>query len=443
MRRLIPSFLMFVVAAPLLAGEPLTLREAMTQARKGAREVAAAEARAAGARQRLTQARGFRLPTLKLEEDWIRTDSPADAFALQLNQKRFSFNSFVMSDPNNPEALSTAISRVEASFPLYTGGELSGRIRQAELTASSADDTVAWQANQAAYQAAEAYVMLSQAEEYVRLLEHARDTVKAHVDLARAYDRQGMLVHSDFLRAEVELARVEDMLTEAQGRVRVATANLTFRLGGDQGSTWELAPLPQPVPLTEGLEHWLSTADERRDLQSARQMLRAGELEESVKRAAFLPKVGVVGRADWVDDTLFGSHGNSYSVMAQASINLLAGGSDKAAMAAARWDARAAKEDVARFAEGVRLEVRQAYEEAVTARARQATAAKALVAAQEVERITRERFAKGVVKMIDLLDASTARREAETRELVTRADANEALIRLAVVSGRAPESVLP
>jgi hypothetical protein len=45
--------------------------------------------------------------------------------------------------------------------------------------------------------------------------------------------------------------------------------------------------------------------------------------------------------------------------------------------------------------------------------------------------------------MIDLLDASTARREAETRELIARAEANAALIKLAVVSGRAPESVLP
>ncbi|OYW04655.1 MAG: hypothetical protein B7Z61_08860 [Acidobacteria bacterium 37-71-11] len=60
-----------------------------------------------------------------------------------------------------------------------------------------------------------------------------------------------------------------------------------------------------------------------------------------------------------------------------------------------------------------------------------------------MERITDERFKTGVVKMIDLLDATTARREAETRELVARADATAASLRLAVLAGRSPESALP
>jgi outer membrane protein TolC len=149
-----------------------------------------------------------------------------------------------------------------------------------------------------------------------------------------------------------------------------------------------------------------------------------------------------VARGDLVDDVLFGAHGESVTIMARASINLLAGGSDKAAAAAARWEARAGQEDVARFAEGVRLETRQAYEAAVTARARHATATKALEAAREAERITSERFRTGVVKMIDVLDAATARREAETRELVARVDAHTAALRLAVASGRAPEAAL-
>ncbi len=85
-------------------------------------------------------------------------------------------------------------------------------------------------------------------------------------------------------------------------------------------------------------------------------------------------------------------------------------------MAAARFQAEAGRHDVARFEEGVRLQVRKAYEDAVTARSRYATAAKALDAAREVERITQQRFKSGVVKMLDLVDATTARREAETRE---------------------------
>ena len=44
--------------------------------------------------------------------------------------------------------------------------------------------------------------------------------------------------------------------------------------------------------------------------------------------------------------------------------------------------------------------------------------------------------------MIDLLDASTARRESEARELVARSQAQQTAFLLALQSGRRPESVV-
>ena len=442
-RRLAPLLVLLAAARLAPAAEHLTLRSALAEARTHAREALAAGDRAQAASERLAQAKGFRLPAISVHEIWTRTDSPAEVFALKLNQGQFSFADFVASDPNRPSPLNAAISRVELLLPVYTGGELSGRISQADLASKAGRDGATWAGEQAALAAAEAYVQLEQAREYVSLLERARATMQAHVELARAYAEQGMIVRSEVLRAEVELARLDDLLEEAQGRSRVAAGNLAFRLGADQGSTWELEKLSLPPPVGDGLEEWLASAASRKDLVAARGLLRAGEIEEKVRRAVFLPRVGVVGRADWVGDALFGTSGSSTSVMAVASLSLFAGGSDRAALAAARWEAKAGSEDVARFEEGVRLEVRQAFEEAVTARQRQATAVKALEAAREAERITEERFKTGVVKMLDLLDAATARREAETRELLARADSTAAALRLAVWSGRPPESVLP
>ena len=425
------------------ADEPLTLGEAMARARDGAREVAAAKARQGAAEARARQASAYRLPSLALSETYIRTSSPVDSFGLKLNREEFSFPDFVGSDPNDPGWSGTAVTRLEAQAPLFTGGELSGKIAQARSAADAAGSQASWAADNAALAAGEAWVMLAQAEEYVSLLTKARDTVKAHVELAKSYVEQGMLVRSELLRAEVELARVEDLLEDAKGKVRVANANLAFRIGVAQDSAWALAPLPGPKPLDGDVAAWVSSAASRKDLSAARSLLRAGELEEKVKKAAWLPKVGVSARWDLHDKNLFGASGSAGTVMAFAAVNLFQGGADKAALVAAREDARAGREDVARFADGVALEVRQAYEEAATARARHATAVKALESARESERITDERFRSGVVKTIDLLDAATARREAETRELVARADAHATALRLAVKAGKAPETAVP
>lgn len=441
MRHLLTTTIVMGLAATA-AAEPLTLAEAMRRAREQGREVAAADRRQEAAAERARQARGFRLPQVVLSESWISTDSPAEAFALVLNQERFSFADFMVNDPNQPERLDTAITRLEIALPLYTGGELSGRIAQASAMSDAARAEREWAGSNAALEAAEAYVMLAQAREYRALLGRARETVAAHVELARAYAGQGMLVNSEVLRAEVELSRLDDLVAEAEGNGHVAEANLAFRMGAGQGSPYELGALPLPAPLGEGLDGWLSSAAARGDLRAAKAKLAAGELEEKVARAALLPRVGVLARGDLVDDTLFGTHGSSTAIMANASITLWHGGAQRAAIRAARHEAAAGREDVARFEQGVELAVRQAYEAADVARRRHVTAAKAVGAAREAERITEERFRSGVVKMLDLLDATTALREAETRELVARADATAALLRLAVAAGRAPESVL-
>jgi outer membrane protein TolC len=437
------AILGLLASGAVRADEPLTLGEAMARARDGAREVTAAKARQEAASARARQASAFRLPSLTLSETYVRTSSPVDSFGLKMNREEFSFQDFVGSDPNDPGWSGTAITRLEAQAPLFTGGELSGKIAQARSAADAAGSQASWAADNAALAAGEAWVMLAQAEEFVGLLTKARDTVKAHVELARSYVEQGMLVRSELLRAEVELARVEDLLEDAKGKARVANANLAFRIGVDQGSTWALAPLPGPKPLDGDAASWVASADSRKDLSAARSLLRAGELEEKVKKAAWFPKVGVMARWDLHDKNLFGASGSAGTIMAFAAVNLFQGGADKAALAAARADARAGREDVARFADGVALEVRQAYEEAATARARHATAVKALESARESERITDERFRSGVVKTIDLLDAATARREAETRELVARADAHATALRLAVKAGKAPETAIP
>jgi len=426
----------------LFAGDSLTLAVALDRGRSQARETTAAQARQRAADARVKQAAGFRLPQVQLSEQWIRTDSPADAFGLLLNQERFSFPAFVAGNPNDPDPISTAITRLEVEIPIWTGGELSTRLAQARLAAEAAGESATRTGDEAAVAAAEAWIRLAQAREAAALLEKSRATVAAHVDLARAYAGQGMLVRSDLLRAEVELARLDDLLAEARGNARIAETHLAYRLGEPLDTGYALEALPEPPPIAGQGAGWRASADSRSDLAAARKLLAAGDLEAKALHGGRLPRIGLVARHDLVDDQLFGNHGDSTTIAALASFDLYDGGKRRAAMAAARADADAGRADLERFAAGVELEAKQAFESAAVALARRTTAAAALAAADEAVRIVEDRFRAGVVKSLDLLDAATARREAEMRELVARADAWLAHLHLALASGLRPESVL-
>ncbi len=424
------------------APAPISLADAMERGRSGAAAPAAAAARQRAAEARARQAAGSRLPQVRLSEQWLRTDSPADAFGMQLNQERFSFPEFVAGDPNDPDALVTAITRVEVELPIWTGGELSARIEQARLAAEAAGAGAARAGDVAAVAAAEAWIRLAQAREAAALLERSRATVAAHVELARNYSAQGMIVRSDLLLAEVELARIDDLLAEARGQARVAEAHLGYRLGEPMGTQYRLGVLDVPPALTRSREESIAATGGRHDLAGARKQLAAGELEAKALAGGLLPRVGIVGRHDFVDDRLFGTHGDATTLVALASFDLFDGGTRRAAIAAARADAQAARADLVRFVEGAELEAREAYEVAAVALGRRATAAAALAAAAEAARIVEQRFRAGVVRSTDLLDAATARREAEMRELVARSDAWLAQLRLALAAGARPESVL-
>ncbi|MDX1632278.1 MAG: TolC family protein, partial [Thermoanaerobaculia bacterium] len=206
--------------------ESLDLEQAMILARQQTHEVAAAKARTRARSALLDQARAHRLPEVSLSEVWTRTDSPADVFGLLLNQERFSFQEFVQTDPNDPEFLENAVTRLEMSVPVYTGGELSTRIEQAEKALEAAEDESDRTGDEVAFRAGESYLRLVQARERVELVERAVETVEAHVDLARAYVDEGLIVSSELLRAEVEAARLRDELASARSGARVAEAAL-------------------------------------------------------------------------------------------------------------------------------------------------------------------------------------------------------------------------
>ena len=435
-RTLIPLILMMASAAQAHATSPLSLADAIASALESNPSVEAASQRFAAADARAREARGHRWPRFDLSESFSWNDNPAEVFALQLNQERFDFQDFVQSDPNSPDHLDTWITRLQLEVPLYTGGELSARIDQAELAATAEELQAAHQREEVAFDVTTAYVNLAQARDQLALMEKARDTTAAHVDLARSYASQGMILEAEVLKAEVYLAEREEGVARARTGARLAEAALNFRMGADQDTPRRLSPLAIPSQVEGDLGDWITAArEQRRDLRAARRRLDAGRHEEDVARSAFLPEVALIGRYDLYDDQVFGSHGDSSAVMAMATINLFAGGSRSAALAAARHEIAAGASDVERFTDGIQLEVRQAWQELVTARARHDTASRSLDAAREALRVRERRFQQGLDKMIDLLDAETALREAELREMVARYDVILGSYRVLFASG--------
>jgi outer membrane protein TolC len=434
--RTYPLILTLVIAATTAGAQELRLHAAVDAALAYNPEITAARARAAAAEKRLDGGKSYRLPKIGLSESFVYTNNPAEVFALSLNQGRFDMEEFFLSDPNNPDPLSTFITRLDLELPIYTGGKLSARVGQAKALATAEDYSLAHTQEKVAFETMTAYVNLAKARENRELLEKARSTTAEHVRLAEKYAEEGVILDADVLQARVYLSEMDELLTQATNGARLAQAALNFQMGADQALPRELAPLSPATPVVGDVNDWMTAAVEnRRDLAAARRKLEAGRLEEKATRPGYFPEIAVLGNYSLYDDQFFGSNGHSGSVMAVARINLLGGGANTAARAAARHETASFEADIRRFEEGVRLEVQQAWQDLHTAGIRYTTAKSTLKAAAEAVRVRESRFKQGLDKMIDLLDAETGLREAEMRELVARYDVALDTNRLRYVSG--------
>lgn len=434
---------------------PLSLEDALAIGREHSRVAEAARARASSAGEMRKEALGYFLPKVDVQEVAIRTEQPGEIFGLGMNSRddmvALMGRAFGMTADDqgrlstmgmnndvlvNPDPTTTWMTRVSAEMPLFTGGMLFNRVRQANLAASATELGSARQLDQVDFDVARAWTDVAKAREFNSLLSRARETTRAHVQMARDYAEAGFLVSSEVLRAEVYLAEMDELVMRAENGARLAQAALNFHMGLDQGTRHELGEMPALPDASEDLVVWAQrAAEDRKDLAAAHKQLKAGELESWVATAAFAPTVGLQGAYDWYGDSAFGLDEGSYSIKAALTFNVFRGGSDRARLAQARHNARAWRQDVDRFSEGVRLEVQQAWGDFDSARLRHAAASQALGSARENLRVVEDRFREGVARMIDLLDAETAAREAEVRELAARYDSHMAHIQLRHAAG--------
>lgn len=435
-RQLLLTILMLPTLA--VAQDPLTIHEAMREAASNHPQLKAAEARTQAARAQARQAVGYRLPSVDISESFIRTSNPAEAFAFQMNQERFSMQEFgnPANDPNNPEPLNTYMTRAEATLPVFAGGMLHARTLQARRMARAAGHEEERTREVVALDAAQAWINLNKAREYQDLMRRSLATSESHLQRAREYFNQGMLAPSDILRAEVYVAEMREYKTRADEQALLALAALNFHRGRPQDEPVTLAdPEDAGIPDFEMEQALQNALEQRPDYLAAREKLSAGQAEVTAARSGFLPQIGITAHYDWYDDKLFGDNGESWAIMGQAKLNLFRGGADRHATQKAILDARAGEEDVQRFSEGIKLEVRQAYAEHASAKLRHEAAVAALNSGRENLRVTEARYEQGVAQTTDLLDAQTALRELEIRELTSRHDKLLAEYRILFATG--------
>jgi outer membrane protein len=423
-----------------LAGERLSLVRAVELARENSPAIREAEANRDAARAAKRDAWLNHLPAVEARETAVRTDSPADVFGMQLMQERFSFPAFTTSDPNNPASFDNVSTELSASMPIFTGWSLESGIKQAGRMAQAAGAIVDHTDHAVMLAVAQAFLGARLADRFLELADRARATTAKHVEQAQAFFDSGMLVESDLLQAKAKLAEMDETVIRARNGARLARAGLARAMGLEQERLFELDEPPAfAAPLPSSYEEALASAMQtRRDLQAVDRKVEAAAAGVTRARGEFFPQVGLTAKYAWNDNTLFGTHGGSYTVAAMASWKAWNWGQTFARVARSESERRAAEESRRGYRQQVEFEVRSAWQGVEEARARVEVATRGVEASEKALTILEDRFGQGVSRITDLLDVETMAHQARVRESQARTDLELAQRTLSFAVGGSP-----
>ncbi len=432
------ALLLCALAPAWSAAAPLGLDDAVRHALIHNPELQAADAQSAAAAARAKAANGAFLPQLGVRYLARRSDNPLDAFADKLNTRSVTAADLDPAAINQPGVSSVHATQLALELPLYTGGRLLAGAREARAAAEGAQHNLAHRRQVIAYRTIESYRSAQAAALALQIADDAVLAARDHAETTARLVRQGRIVASDRMTAELNLAAMESLREQIAGRERRARAELRLVTGLPDDRelvlpAWDRLP-PPPLPVEENAAR---AAERRPDLKAQEAQLVAARARIHAARAAFQPQIGVVAADTWYDDNA-ALDNKSQSIMGVVSLNLFNGGRDWHGLSAARRaaDEAEANRDAAR--RRAQHEVRLARSQLTEAVARRRIAAAGVDKAHETVRLIKQRYGEGRTILIDLLMAERVLVEARNEELAAALQSELAALALQLATGTLP-----
>lgn len=400
----------------------LSLTRAAEEALAGNPALKQTAALRALAEARLAEARSGWFPRLETSAAFTRGNNPVYVFGSLLEQERFTADRFQIDRLNDPAPENNLRAQASLQVPLFdqlATASACGQAREGREQAARQEELAAQRLR---FEVVRGYFGAVLAEARARVTTEAVASAEADRRRIQSLFDAGMVVRSDLLGVEVQLADFRQRQIQADGDAVVARAALNAVLDRPVGDAPLLTgTLAERSFEVEEPDRLLALAVARRpDYLVAGSAVRAAE--EAVRGASgqYLPRLAAFATYGGSGDDL-GIDSTDYLFGARLSYDLLDLG-----RGARRDQARAgvalAAAGRAQAASRIRLEVVQAYQHFVSARERLKVAASAAAQAAEALRIVQDRYQTGLTTVTEVLRAQTAVLRARLGELGARYD---------------------
>ncbi len=384
----------------------VTLDQAVAVALSTHPQVLQSKAGIDSAASRVQQQTSSRLPKVQISELITRGNNPTYVFGSLLEQGRFGPANFALPVLNDPAALTNLRSAITTSVSIFDGHRAAqvdaareSRL-QAELNLQLTEQSVRFEVIRAYYGLLVARSARSVADQAVR-------TAESNVQRVQDRLRVGLVVDSDLLAAQVELANLRRQQIQAQGDIVAAEAGLNTWMNVPVDVSPQIAgTLTDKTFQIESQEILIQRAIEHRpDYGVTSSVVRSADDRARETKADSLPNARAFASVGLSSRNLT-TGSSDYIFGANVTFDLFSA-ERKSRSSEARSAQSSAKAQQSERGNQVRLDVVRAVQQFLTAKQQLDVARSSVEQAQEALRIIQDRYDLGLTTITDLLRAQT------------------------------------
>ena len=314
---------------------------------------------------------------------------------------------------------------VSASMPIYTGGKLSGTIKQAKASYLISEQGLQKAYNDMRATVTNGYFDMLQADNMQKLGRESVERLADHLKNVEAQYEVGVVAKVDVLRSQVELANAKQSLIKAENAYQIAEANLNKIVGLPMDTQLKLDNILVYAPYENDMQYCLDyAAMHRPELEQAKQNVEAAKGALRVAISGHMPQIAASASQNWNDSNWPGDENGNWGVGVQVTMNIFDSGGTTSKIHGAEADLAKAHETYRDTVDAVNLDVRSNYLNLREAEKRIDTTKLAVSQAEEDYRIAQLRYMNGVGTNTDVLDAQVALTDAKTNYLQAMYDYN-------------------
>ncbi|MGD9488440.1 MAG: TolC family protein [Calditrichaceae bacterium] len=411
----------------------LSLEDALKRAEENNHDIKIATAQVDGMRADYNSTSAIFLPQITLSETYVKTNDPLVVFGLKLKQEivtQADFNPALLNDPDNFENF---VTKLEINQPLINLDGFWGRSAASDGLSAMKFRKMRTE-NYIEFMVKLSYYKVGLMEASQDVVEQALEAAMANRRLIKDYFEEGLITKADYLMAEVFVSNLESQKTDMDNQRLNSSDQLRQMLGIEDDLLIVPTDTLKYAPALTFSHDRSSILENRSDLRAYGKQVAATEKMLTMNRMKFLPRLNAFGSYELNDSEVYGSGAENWMVGVDLRWNLFNGFQNVSAVQKSKADLNVAKYEYGKAKSQAENEIKAAARDLRSAEKKLELAKKIVEQSKESLRIIKDRYAQGLEKTTDLLNAETAFSNAELSYIKTLYFYNVSIFNLELMS---------